>query len=88
MPHINISKCITLSFCCYANVATCSLIIKLLHLRNRIDSLYPVPNVLRAAEGIYFFYTKRAFVHCLNFIESVVTTRRHVQEGSTVLLNI
>lgn len=28
------------------------------------------------------------FVHCLNFIESVVTTRRRVQEGSTILLNI
>jgi len=93
MPHEDISKC-TVDILLLSTLFYDSLIIKLLHLRNRIDSLYPVtypvtPNVLRAIEGTYFsFYTKCAFVHCFNFIESVITTRRRVQEGSTVVLNI
>jgi len=90
MPHEDISKCIVDILLLHQRYSIDSLIIKLLHLRNRIDSLYPVtPNVLRAVKGTYFsFYTKCAFVHCFNFIESVVTTRRRVQEGSTVVLNI
>jgi len=84
MPHEDISKCTVDILLLHQRYSIDSLIIKLLHLRNRIDSLYPVtypvtPNVLRAVKGTYFsFYTKCAFVHCFNFIESVVTTRRRV----------